>query len=56
MAIQGDPVGGMRVLRAGPSTRRSETPGCRVTSREGARTQRAGAGSDGGRHSRLISP
>src|SRR5207244_282987 len=28
----------------------------RATSREGARTQRAGTGSDGGRHCRLISP
>ena len=43
---------------AGPSTRRGEakTKGCRAASREGARTQRAGAGSDDGRHSRLISP
>ena len=32
------------------------TPGCRATSRQGARTQRAGTGSDDGRHSRLISP
>jgi hypothetical protein len=50
------PVSGMRVARAGPSTRRSEAPACRATSREGARTQRAGTGSDDGRHSRLISP
>jgi hypothetical protein len=35
----------MRVPGAGPSTRRSEAPGCRAASREGARTQRAGAGS-----------
>ena len=49
-------AGGMRVPGAGPSTRRSETPGCRAASCEGARTQRGGTGSDDGRHSRLISP
>jgi len=39
-----------------PRLGEAKHPGCRATSREGARTQRAGTGSDNGRHSRLISP
>ena len=38
------------------TTQAKRKPGCRTTSREGARTQRAGTDSDDGRHSRLISP
>jgi hypothetical protein len=45
-----------RWCQPGPWTRRSEAHGCLATSREGASTQRAGTGSDDGRHSRLISP
>ena len=40
----------------GPRRGEAKHPGCQATSREGVRTQRAGTGSDDGRHSRLISP
>ena len=46
----------MRVPRAGPLDSAKRNAPVPATSREGARTQRAGTGSDDGRHSRLISP
>jgi hypothetical protein len=49
----------MRVPGAGLSARRrgeAKHPGCQATSAGGVMTQRAETGSDGGRHSRLISP